>query len=125
MGSNLDRCHHCDEQYCDAIDGDDEPVHYGCDPNATPTRTGGRAVSTTREKDMEVARGKHGNAYSKLCIFADGCAHRDRQVIAYLRAELAELDEQLAACPRDGLTKTKRAMVERFIETFERGEHVK
>lgn len=32
--SNLDRCHHCDEQYCDAIDLDGLAVHIECDAKA-------------------------------------------------------------------------------------------
>jgi hypothetical protein len=81
--------------------------------NAKPTI----APNTTREKDIAASRGRtygplrDGARFFVDCAFADGCAHRDEQVIAYLRKRLAAsfYPDELASVLAD----------------IERGEHVK
>ena len=53
--SNLDRCHHCDEQYCDAIDSDDEPVHKSCDPRADRVLAARAALPDPVEGERDAA----------------------------------------------------------------------
>lgn len=70
----------------------------------------------TREKDMQHFRLSHPGirAHDIPEWFADGCAHRDRQVVAFLHAFAT-------ACN----SEQWRLAAMHFASCIERGEHVK
>lgn len=69
---------------------------------------------STREKDVAHARRTPTESFTNAEHFADGCAHRDRQVVAFLR-ELAL---------RTGDYRVRAGIID-AMEALERGEHVK
>ncbi len=74
-------------------------------------------MSTTREKDMSVAveTGRRARTLPEAYAFADGCAHRDTQIAAFLRAKAD------AFGPRN---YSAAVLLRLMADEIERGEHV-
>lgn len=72
------------------------------------------SARTTRDKDLAKAASVGAEHYN---AFADGCAHRDRQTVAWLRA----IANQLAGAGRH----SNAARLRWAADAIEQGEHVK
>lgn len=75
----------------------------------------------TRDKDKHAARGaaalfEPGQSWSYEEAFADGCAHRDAQLLAFLGRLRGKLATTAVA---------RRSQIDRILSAIIRGEHAK
>lgn len=75
-------------------------------------------MSTTREKDIAAYQLQGQARVTHAAVWADACAHRDKQVIAFLRERWA-----------GSVSRDRQDEVERYLDdmadAIERGEHVR
>lgn len=84
--------------------------------------TATRDERTKRSKDLSVASASHEHSVTvaEVNAFADGCAHRDKQVASYLRRRAQRVAEVL-----DDADAYEVKELLATADAIERGEHVK